>query len=159
MEDARAWQTLQSAGAVRGRHDVCELCGKDTFYGWLACQRGRLFRGTDGCADGEQRRDFVHVDHVVAANLFFIERPPVHGIFNVGTGTPRTFNEMVGILIKLLGKGQVEYIPFPEHLRGKYQNHTRADLSTLRNAGFTTIPETLEDGLAKAVEAWAKEQA
>ena len=78
----------------------------------------RLFEGTDGFAAGEQRRDFVFVGDAVAINLFFATGPPRQGIFNVGTGTSRSFNDIARILIGLLGRGEIQYIPFPDSLAG-----------------------------------------
>ena len=99
--------------------------------------RARLFEGTDGYGNGEQRRDFVFARDVVSVNRFFASRPaPVKGIFNVGTGASRSFNNVARTLTKSLGKGEIEYFPFPESLRGKYQSFTEADVSTLRDAGY-----------------------
>ena len=73
----------------------------------------RLFEGTDGYAAGEQRRDFVFVGDVVDINLFFATGSPKQGIFNVGTGTSRSFNDIARTVIGLLGRGEIQYIPFP----------------------------------------------
>ncbi|HRD89021.1 MAG: ADP-glyceromanno-heptose 6-epimerase [Candidatus Accumulibacter sp.] len=111
----------------------------------------RLFAGCDGHADGEQRRDFVFVDDVVRVNLFFLDHPEKSGIFNVGTGRAQTFNELAMAnvnacralagedplpLAELVGRGLIEYIPFPADLRGRYQSFTEADLTKLRRAGY-----------------------
>jgi ADP-L-glycero-D-manno-heptose 6-epimerase len=95
----------------------------------------RLFEGTDGYADGEQRRDFVFVDDICALNLWFLEHRDVSGIFNAGTGKAQSFNDVADAVIAWHGKGKKTYIPFPEHLVGAYQSYTEADLSNLRNAG------------------------
>jgi ADP-L-glycero-D-manno-heptose 6-epimerase len=121
------------------------------------CGVGRLYQGTGGAGDGEQRRDFVYVGDVVAANLFFSEGPPRHGIFNVGTGAGRSFNELARAIIGALGQGRIEYIPFPDSLRGKYQDFTEADLTDLRKAGYEAGFTSLEDGIRRAVEAWQRE--
>jgi ADP-L-glycero-D-manno-heptose 6-epimerase len=107
----------------------------------------RLFEGTDGYAAGEQQRDFVFVGDVVDVNLYFASGSPRQGIFNVGTGACRSFNEIGRILIGLLGHGKIEYIPFPESLRGKYQSFTRSDITRLRGAGYERPFATLEDGI------------
>lgn len=96
----------------------------------------RLFEGSDGYEAGEQRRDFIHVDDVVAVNLFFLDNAGKRGIFNVGTGRSQTFNEVAQAAIAARGRGQVRYIPFPEHLKGAYQSYTQADITSLRDAGF-----------------------
>ena len=95
----------------------------------------RLFEGTDGYADGEQRRDFVFVDDICALNLWFLEHRDVSGIFNAGTGKAQSFNDVADAVIAWHGNGKKTYIPFPEHLKGAYQSYTEADLSSLRKAG------------------------
>jgi ADP-L-glycero-D-manno-heptose 6-epimerase len=95
----------------------------------------RLFEGTDGYSDGEQRRDFVFVDDICAMNLWFLEHRDVSGIFNAGTGKAQSFNDVADAVIAWHGKGKKTYIPFPEHLKGTYQSYTEADLSSLRKAG------------------------
>jgi ADP-L-glycero-D-manno-heptose 6-epimerase len=97
----------------------------------------RLFKGTDGYGDGEQRRDFVYVKDVVDVNLFFWDNPAKSGIFNCGTGRANTFNAVATAAIKALGSGRIEYIDFPDALKGKYQNFTEADLTQLKAAGYT----------------------
>jgi ADP-L-glycero-D-manno-heptose 6-epimerase len=121
--------------------------------------RARLFEGSGGFAAGEQRRDFVSVFDVVNVNLFLAAGPARKGIFNVGTGQARTFNEVVNQLTRSLGGGAVEYIPFPEGLRERYQSHTQADISTLRAAGYSETFLSLEDGIARAAQAWQTENA
>ena len=117
----------------------------------------RLFKGTDGYGDGEQRRDFIFVEDVASVNLFFMDRAPLRSVVNVGTGADRSFNDVANILLRLHGAGRVEYFPFPDSLRGKYQNHTCAELAPLRNAGYQSTMTTLEDGLARSVSAWRME--
>ena len=116
--------------------------------------KARLFEGTDGYADGEQRRDFVFVGDVVKVNLFFADGPDAKGIFNVGTGRSRSFNAVARTLIKLTGGGEIEYVPFPAALEGKYQSFTEADLTALRDAGYDEPFTSLENGIAQAVKAW-----
>ena len=117
----------------------------------------RLFEGTDGYEAGEQRRDFVFVGDVVAVNLFFAAGPPKQGIFNVGTGTSRSFNDIARIVIGLLGRGEIQYIPFPESLRGKYQSFTESDITRLRAAGYDRPTTSLEDGIRQLAEQSGKE--
>jgi len=95
----------------------------------------RLFEGSDGFGDGEQRRDFVFVDDICAINLWFLEHRDVSGIFNAGTGQAQSFNDIADAVIAWHGKGRKTYIPFPDHLKGAYQSFTEADLSRLRGAG------------------------
>jgi ADP-L-glycero-D-manno-heptose 6-epimerase len=114
----------------------------------------RLFEGTDGYDAGEQRRDFVFVGDVVAVNLFFASGGVKRGVYNVGTGESRSFNDIARILIERRGgQGRIEYIPFPESLRGKYQSFTQADIGRLRAAGYDRPFASLEDGIRQMVGA------
>jgi ADP-L-glycero-D-manno-heptose 6-epimerase len=122
-----------------------------------ATGRTRLFQGTDGYADGEQRRDFVFVDDVVRVNLALAQGPVRNGVFNVGTGQSRSFNDVARIVIARLGAGAIDYVPFPENLAHKYQSFTQADLSTLRNAGYMENFSTLENGIANSIDSWNRE--
>lgn len=111
----------------------------------------RLFEGTDGYGHGEQVRDFVFVDDIVDIDLFFAVGPVRRGIFNAGTGQARSFNAIAQTLIRLLGQGRIEYIPFPENLRGKYQSFTQAEVAGLREAGYAKPFTSLEEGIAKTL--------
>lgn len=124
------------------------------------CQTGkaRLFQGTGGYGDGEQRRDFVFVGDVVKVNLFFADGPVRKAIVNVGTSHSRSFNDIARTLIRLRGSGEIEYIPFPKELEGKYQDFTEADLSNLREAGYADPMTGLEDGIAQCVGTWSSRQ-
>ena len=114
----------------------------------------RLFDGTDGFGPGEQQRDFVFVSDVVQVNLFFADGPPKQGIFNVGTGQARSFNDVANTLIDKMGPARIEYIPFDPALEGKYQSFTQADIASLRAAGYNESFTTLEDGVAQCLAAW-----
>ena len=119
--------------------------------------KARLFGSTDGYEAGEQRRDFVYVGDVVDVNLWFLEHPETSGIFNCGTGISRTFNDLAGEVVRFRGEGEIEYIPFPESLQGRYQSYTQADMSSLRAAGFEAEPTPLERGIPEYL-AWRREQ-
>ncbi len=119
--------------------------------------RARLFEGTGGYADGEQRRDFVFVNDIVRVNLVLAEGPARSGVYNVGTGQARTFNDVAKIIIARLGSGAIEYVPFPSSLAGKYQSFTQAELSSLRSAGCAESFSSLEDGIAQSIDAWNRE--
>lgn len=132
----------------------------------------KLFRGSGGYGDGEQRRDFVYVDDTVAVNLWLLERRDVSGIFNCGTGRAQTFNQLAVAVINavhgtrvalqdVVAKGLIEYIPFPPALEGKYQSFTQADLARLRGAGYRGEFRTVESGVeayVKALQAEGKRQ-
>jgi ADP-L-glycero-D-manno-heptose 6-epimerase len=109
----------------------------------------RLFEGTDGWAPGEQRRDFVYVGDVAAVNLWFLQHPKVSGIFNVGTGRAQSFNEVARAVIAHHGRGRIEYVPFPDLLRGSYQSFTEASLARLREAGCDTPFLSVEEGVSR----------
>ena len=109
----------------------------------------KLFEGCDGYEDGAQLRDFIFVEDVANINVWLTKNPQVSGIFNIGTGKAREFNDIAKTLIDLNGSGQLEYIPFPDHLKGAYQSYTQADISKLREAGYTQEFHTLEAGLKK----------
>ena len=113
----------------------------------------KLFEGTDGYGNGEQRRDFVFVGDVVAVNRHFASGPLADGIYNCGTGVDRSFNDIAQTLIQLLGQGRIEYMPFPDHLRGKYQSFTRSNIGQLRKSGYTRPFATLEEGISRFLEA------
>jgi ADP-L-glycero-D-manno-heptose 6-epimerase len=127
----------------------------------------KLFEGCDGYANGEQKRDFVFVGDVARVNLFFLDHPEKAGIFNVGTGRAQSFNELAvanvnscralqgaapEALDALLRQGFIEYIPFPEALKGKYQSFTQADLTKLREAGYDAPFASVEEGVAQYVQ-------
>ena len=124
--------------------------------------RVKLFVGSDGYGDGEQQRDFVHVDDAVGVNLWLLENREISGIFNCGTGQAQTFNDVAAAVIntiegfelsiqELIDKGFIEYIPFPPQLAGKYQSYTQADLSRLREAGYPGEFQRVEEGVAAYV--------
>jgi ADP-L-glycero-D-manno-heptose 6-epimerase len=95
----------------------------------------KLFSGCDGYGDGEQLRDFVFVEDVVAVNLWFWQKQGQSGIYNVGTGKAESFNTMARAILAWHKRGEIEYIPFPENLRDHYQSFTQADLNALRKIG------------------------
>lgn len=115
-----------------------------------------LFTGGDGYGDGEQRRDFVCVDDVAAVNLWFQDNPQKSGIFNLGTGKSQSFNDVANAVIAYHGKGKIEYIPFPDKLKGRYQSFTEADMSALRGAGYDRPFKTVEQGVGAYME-WLNE--
>jgi ADP-L-glycero-D-manno-heptose 6-epimerase len=116
----------------------------------------RLFEGSDGYGPGEQRRDFIHVDDVVAVNLWLLDHPAVSGIFNCGTGRAQSFNEVAAAVIAFHGRGRVDYIAFPEHLKGRYQSFTEADIGALRAAGYDKPFTGVAEGVARYMTWLAK---
>jgi ADP-L-glycero-D-manno-heptose 6-epimerase len=107
----------------------------------------RLFKGTDGIYNGEQKRDFVYVKDCAMVNLWMNENPNIYGIFNVGTGVSRTFNDVAKNVINFNNFGEIEYIDFPDGLIGSYQNYTCADISYLRGVGYDRQFHSIESGI------------
>ena len=127
----------------------------------------KLFEGSHGYPDGGQMRDFVFVGDVAKVNLFFFDNPGKSGIFNLGSGRAQSFNDVAVAaangcrraagaaplsLAELRAQGVLEYVAFPEALKGKYQAFTQADLTRLRAAGYEAPMTTVEDGVAQYVD-------
>ncbi|CAB1370199.1 ADP-glyceromanno-heptose 6-epimerase [Denitratisoma oestradiolicum] len=126
----------------------------------------KLFEGCDGYAHGAQSRDFVFVEDVVKVNLHFLDKG-TSGIYNLGTGRAQPFNDVAEAtvnacraaegkptlsLAEMVAQGLVEYVEFPEALKGKYQSFTQADLSNLRGAGYEGEFATVGEGVARYVQ-------
>jgi ADP-L-glycero-D-manno-heptose 6-epimerase len=114
--------------------------------------RLRLFEGSDGYAAGEQRRDFIHVDDIVAVNLWLLDHPEVSGIYNLGTGKAQSFNDVARAAIAWHRSGEIDYIPFPDHLKGRYQSYTEADMGALRHAGYSAEFMPVETGVPRYLD-------
>ena len=127
----------------------------------------KLFGEYGGYAAGQQMRDFVYIDDVVAVNLWFYDHPQQSGIFNLGSGKAQPFNDVAHAVVNTLRglnkqppltleecakQGLIEYIPFPDALRGKYQCYTQADLGALRGAGCSHKFDDVHTGVAKYVQ-------
>ncbi|MBB1485743.1 ADP-glyceromanno-heptose 6-epimerase [Oceanospirillum sediminis] len=123
----------------------------------------KLFGGTDGYADGEQRRDFVFVQDLVKVKLWFWQNPDKSGIFNLGTGRCQSFNDVADAVLAWHNNsgqsGHKEYIPFPEHLKGAYQSFTEADISALREAGYDQPFATVAEGVRQYLDWLNRESA
>lgn len=113
----------------------------------------KLFEGCDGYGNGEQRRDFIYIADVVNLNLWFYDHRDINGIFNIGTGRSQPFNDISQSVIDWHQKGEIKYIPFPEHLVGRYQSFTEADISALRAVGYDHDFMTVQQGV-KAYLDW-----
>jgi ADP-L-glycero-D-manno-heptose 6-epimerase len=124
----------------------------------------RLFGEYGGYGPGEQRRDFVFIDDVVAVNLWFLDHPDKSGIFNLGTGRAQPFNDVATAVVNALRPDQnqppldtaaaaraglIQYVPFPDALRGKYQCYTQADLGALRAAGCDHVFADVQSGVSR----------
>lgn len=137
-----------------------------SFNQYRAEGRVKLFEGSGGFGPGEQRRDFVSVEDVVAVNMWCLDRPDVSGIFNLGTGRAQTFNDVACATVNALraangesaltlgelqAKEIVQYIAFHEGLKDKYQSFTQADLTQLREAGYDAPFLTVEEGVTRYI--------
>jgi ADP-L-glycero-D-manno-heptose 6-epimerase len=108
----------------------------------------KLFGAYDGIAAGMQSRDFVHVADVGAVNLWAWEAG-AQGIYNCGTGRAEPFLNVAEAVIRATGRGEIEFVDFPDHLKGCYQNFTKADISALRAAGYNASFKTVAEGVAE----------
>jgi ADP-L-glycero-D-manno-heptose 6-epimerase len=113
----------------------------------------RLFKShRAGIADGEQSRDFIHVDDAVAVVRFMLETPSANGIFNVGTGKARSFKDLIGAIYAAIGRApEIEYIEMPAEIRDSYQYFTQAEVANLQRAGYNAGFAPLEDSVRRYV--------
>ena len=112
----------------------------------------KLFEGCDGYEDGGQLRDFIFVGDAVKAKLWLLKNPQVSGIFNLGTGRAQPFLDVAKAVVAWHGKGDIKFIPFPDHLKGRYQSYTQADISALRHAGYSEPFKTVEEGVREYMD-------
>jgi len=117
-----------------------------------AGENPKLFEGSGGFDNGEQRRDFIFVGDVVKVNLWMMAHSDVSGIFNIGTGNSQSFNEVANSVINYHGKGEINYIPFPDELKDNYQSFTEADLTKLRTTGFDGSFKTVQEGVKEYMQ-------
>lgn len=137
------------------------------FHQFQAEGKVKLFADYGGYGPGQQMRDFVFVDDVVAVNLWFLDHPRQSGIFNLGTGRAQPFNDVATAVVNALrasqgqaplgteaavAQGLIDYVPFPDALRGKYQSYTQADLAALRAAGCMHAFADVQTGVARYVQ-------
>ncbi|RKX33035.1 MAG: ADP-glyceromanno-heptose 6-epimerase [Verrucomicrobia bacterium] len=118
--------------------------------------RVRLFRSyRPDYRDGEQKRDFIYVKDAVKVTLFFMDHANISGLFNCGTGLARTWNDLARAVFDALGrKPRIEYIEMPPGLSARYQYHTEADITRLRQAGYRDDFMSLEDGIRDYVHSY-----
>ncbi|MCR5536409.1 MAG: ADP-glyceromanno-heptose 6-epimerase [Succinivibrio sp.] len=118
----------------------------------LRGENPKLFQGCNGYGDGGQMRDFVYVGDVARVNLWFLEHKGKSGIYNCGTGRAEPFLNIAKAVIKYHGHGEVEFVPFPEHLVGHYQCFTQADLTKLRQAGCDVEFKSVSEGVMEYMQ-------
>lgn len=121
-------------------------------------KRMKLFRSHNpDFKDGEQLRDFIYVKDLVDVILFLMENIPESGLYNLGTGKARTFIDLVKATFSAMDlKPQIDFIDTPEDIRDKYQYFTEANMSKLRNAGYSKEFTSLEDGVLDYVSNYLK---
>ncbi len=119
----------------------------------LSTGKVRLFRShRPDYRDGEQVRDFVYVKDAVTMTLHLAETTSASGLFNIGTGIPRTWIDLATALFTALDrKPEIEFIEMPVHIRDQYQYHTCADISRLRATGWSAVTTSLEDSVGDYV--------
>ncbi len=127
------------------------------FHKFQQIRRGEpatLFRSDrPDIADGQQMRDFVHVDDCVAVMLWLLDNPQVSGLFNLGSGRARSFLDLTRAVYAALGQPEaIEFIDMPADLKGKYQYFTEAPIERLRAAGFNAQMTPLEEGVRRYVQ-------
>ncbi len=129
-----------------------------TFHQVMDIGKVRLFQSHRGdCAHGEQRRDFVYVKDCVDVMWWLLCREEVNGLYNLGTGVARSWNDLVRAVFDSLGVPvEIEYIPMPETLRPKYQYFTRASMERLRATGCPLVFRTLEAAVHDYVTEYLK---
>ena len=104
-------------------------------------------------ADGEQLRDFIYVKDAVEMTLFFFDNPQTNGLFNIGTGQARSWNDLVQAVFAAMNKKpNIVYIEMPESIRNQYQYFTEANITSLRKAGYNKEPTNLEDAIKDYVQ-------
>ena len=114
-------------------------------------EKPKLFAGSDNF-----RRDFIYVGDVVEVNLWFWKNK-VSGIFNCGTGRAESFQSVADAVLDYHKKGEIDYIPFPEHLKGRYQSFTQADLTKFRKTGCPIEFKTVSQGTTEYMQ-WLNRQ-
>jgi ADP-L-glycero-D-manno-heptose 6-epimerase len=112
-----------------------------------AGENPKLFGAYDGYEAGGQSRDFIYVEDLVNTKLWFLDNPQYSGIYNLGTGKAEPFRTIAETVIEFYQRGEIEYIPFPDHLKGAYQSFTEADISLLRSVGYQGTFRPLKQGV------------
>jgi ADP-L-glycero-D-manno-heptose 6-epimerase len=137
---------------IKENESYVDSCVEDdgSFFGKLCV---KLFKSHNpNHKDGEQMRDFIYIDDVVNICIFLMQEKPISGIYNVGTGKARTFNDLVKAVFKSLGiKQNISYIDIPKEIRENYQYFTEAKIGKLRSTGYNVEFHELEQGIEKYI--------
>lgn len=158
-------------GPLEGHKGTMASVPFHQYHQFLKDGKVKLFGANEGYEAGTQMRDFIYVEDVVKVNLFFLDHPEQSGIFNLGTGRAQPFNDLAVATVNALAnegnaplslegiidRGLLEYLPFPDKLKGKYQSFTQADISALRAAGYDEPFTDVATGVAKYMD-WLRQQ-
>ena len=158
-------------GPLEGHKGTMASVPFHQYHQFLKDGKVRLFGANEGYEAGTQMRDFIYVEDVVKVNLFFLDHPEKRGIFNLGTGRAQPFNDLAVATVNALAnegkpalslqqivdQGLLEYLPFPEKLKGKYQSFTQADIAALRAVGYDEPFTDVATGVAKYMD-WLRAQ-
>jgi len=109
-------------------------------------EKPKLFVGSDNF-----KRDFIHVDDVVAVNLWFWQNQK-SGIYNCGTGRAESFQAVADAVLAYHQTGEIDYTPFPDNLKGRYQAFTQADLTKFRQIGCPIEFKTVAQGTTEYMQ-------
>lgn len=109
----------------------------------------KLFEGSHGFDAGEQKRDFIYVEDAVNMTLFPMIEKIQNGIYNIGTGTSRTFNDLAKSMLSFYKNKKIEYISFPKELEKAYQAYTQASMDKYFRTGFAEPINSIEQGVRK----------
>ena len=114
----------------------------------------RLFRSYKSeYLDGEQVRDFIYIKDAVSMTLYFLGNREIGGLFNVGSGIPRTWNDLAKALFQSMEKEtNIEYVDMPKSIRNQYQYHTCGEITKIKNSGCVISITSLEDGIQDYVK-------
>lgn len=151
------WVGLKFFNVYGPNEDHKDRMASVVFHGFQQIKKEgviKLFRShKEGYKDGEQKRDFIYVKDIVDVILFFIQHKKVSGIFNVGTGTARSFYDLALATFHALDKNpNIEFIDMPVDIRERYQYFTEANMNALRSVGYTKPFTSLEDGVKDYVQ-------
>ncbi len=120
-----------------------------SFHQILETKKMQLFKSNNSkIKDGDQCRDFIYINDIIDVILFLYSKKIKSGIYNIGTGKPTTFNNLISYVFDSLNKPKlIEYIEMPSDLKSQYQNYTKADIGKLRSFGYVKEFSNIEDGV------------
>ncbi len=153
LRDIAGLKYFNVFGPNEGHKGAMRSVINKAYPGVRATGRMALFKSRHpDFADGEQQRDFIYVKDAATMTLFFLDHPEINGLYNIGTGQARTWNDVAGALFAATGQpGAIDYIDMPDELQGKYQYYTCADTAKFNAVGGPRASFTLESAVADYV--------